>query len=111
LKLLLNLCPLSRGGLRNFCRARNKFFSLRQNLSGPWQKSRWKLIVYKKTQTAYCVGVLTFFIFCSFFRDSYYILFIFIFYDYRVSPGITRPGYFMRGLRRSFHAAGGTCHA
>jgi len=48
LKLSLNLCPLSRGGLRNFCRARNKVLSLRQNLSGPWQKSRWKLIIYKK---------------------------------------------------------------
>lgn len=38
--LPLNLCPLSRGGVRNFRRVRNKVLSLRQNLGGPWQKSR-----------------------------------------------------------------------
>jgi hypothetical protein len=57
-------------------------------------------------------------IFRPYFRDSYYILFIFLFYDYRVSPGIT--GYHRVSLDPVFFgglaalgtgAAGGRCQA
>jgi hypothetical protein len=48
-------------------------------------------------------------IFRLYFRDSYYILFIFLFYDYRVSLD---PVIFdLAGLRRSWNAAGGAGHA
>jgi hypothetical protein len=48
-------------------------------------------------------------IFRPYFRDGYYILFIFLFYDYRVSldPVIFR----LAGLRRTSDAAGGAGHA